>query len=203
MRIGLLGAGRIGAFHGAVLSRHPDVDELVVGDADPGRATALAERLGATAVADVGAVLGAGLDGVVIATATAAHAELVVRAADKGVPTFCEKPIALDVEGTVAVLARTAAAGVPLHVGFQRRFDRDYLAARDSVESGRLGDLYASDLAGGAWTPARNLGPLVNTAFDEYHPTLSRDRRELFFVRRVPPARGNFYHVDAAALGLR
>jgi myo-inositol 2-dehydrogenase/D-chiro-inositol 1-dehydrogenase len=148
MRIGLLGAGRIGAFHGAVLSRHPDVDELVVGDADPGRATALAERLDATAVADVGAVLGAGLDGVVIATATAAHAELVVRAADKGVPTFCEKPIALDVEGTVAVLARTAAAGVPLHVGFQRRFDRDYLAARDSIESGRLGDLYAIRMVG-------------------------------------------------------
>jgi hypothetical protein len=57
-----------------------------------------------------------------------------------------------------------------------------------------LGDLYVSHLERGAWTPARNLGPLVNTAADEYHPTLSRDRRTLYFVRRGP-APGNFYQI--------
>jgi Tol biopolymer transport system component len=62
-----------------------------------------------------------------------------------------------------------------------------------------LGDLYVSHLERGAWTPARNLGPVVNTAADEYHPTLSRNRRELFFVRRGP-APGNFYHVSTRAL---
>ena len=65
-----------------------------------------------------------------------------------------------------------------------------------------LGDLYTSRLLGGEWTPARNLGPIVNTASDEYHPTLSRDGRELFFVRRIP-FRGDFYHVATSALGLR
>jgi hypothetical protein len=65
-----------------------------------------------------------------------------------------------------------------------------------------LGDLYVSNLERGEWTPARNLGPLVNTTSDEYHPTLSRDGRELFFVRRIP-RRGNFYHIDAGALDLR
>jgi hypothetical protein len=62
-----------------------------------------------------------------------------------------------------------------------------------------LGDLYVSRLEGGAWTPARNLGPLVNTAADEYHPTLSRDRRTLWFVRRGP-ARGDFYQIATRAL---
>lgn len=68
-----------------------------------------------------------------------------------------------------------------------------------------LGDLYASTLQGGEWTPARNLGPLVNSAADEYHPTLSRNGRDLYFVRR--DARigraGDFYRIDAAAVGVR
>lgn len=69
-----------------------------------------------------------------------------------------------------------------------------------------LGDLYVSRLRGGAWSPARNLGPAVNSAMDEYHPTLSRDRRTLYFVRRifVPSpflfVRGNFYQIATAAI---
>jgi hypothetical protein len=64
-----------------------------------------------------------------------------------------------------------------------------------------LGDLYVSHLEHGEWTAARNLGPLVNTGADEYHPTLSRDRQSLYFVRRAFPVRGNFYHIGTAALG--
>jgi hypothetical protein len=72
-----------------------------------------------------------------------------------------------------------------------------------------LGDLYVSHLRDGEWTPARNLGPAVNTQYDEYHPTLSRDGRDLFFVRRIVGAdpyllvRGDFYRVSTAGLGLR
>jgi hypothetical protein len=65
-----------------------------------------------------------------------------------------------------------------------------------------LGDLYVSTLERGAWSPARNLGAAVNTSADEYHPTLSRDRRTLYFVRRGPEP-GDFYHVATRALGLR
>lgn len=64
-----------------------------------------------------------------------------------------------------------------------------------------FGDLYVSTLVDGAWTPARNLGPAVNTAADEFHPTLARDRRTLYFVRRIP-ASGDFHHVSTAGLGL-
>lgn len=58
-----------------------------------------------------------------------------------------------------------------------------------------FGDLYASHLRNGAWTPAQNLGPAVNTAADEYHPTLSRNGQQLYFVRRGP-APGNFYSIS-------
>lgn len=64
-----------------------------------------------------------------------------------------------------------------------------------------LGDLYVSHLHQGEWSAARNLGPLVNTAADEYHPTLSRNRQTLYFVRRAFPVRGNFYHIPTDALG--
>jgi Tol biopolymer transport system component len=62
-----------------------------------------------------------------------------------------------------------------------------------------LGDLYASRLVAGQWSRAKNLGSSVNTAADEYHPTLSRDGKELYFVRRGPGP-GDFYTVPTATL---
>ena len=65
-----------------------------------------------------------------------------------------------------------------------------------------LGDLYISTGRDGGWSPARNLGPAVNSAADEYHPTLSRDRRTLYFVRRSPLP-GDFYRIDTRGLGIQ
>lgn len=62
-----------------------------------------------------------------------------------------------------------------------------------------LGDLYVSHLRDGAWTPARNLGPAVNTAADEFHATRSRDGAWLYFVRRAG-APGDFFRIPARAL---
>ncbi|MFJ5709145.1 Gfo/Idh/MocA family oxidoreductase [Streptomyces sp. NPDC093105] len=142
MRIGLIGTGRIGSFHAGALARHPGVGALVVADADPARAAAVAAAVGAEAAPDVAALLGGGLDAVVIASATAAHAELIARAARAGLPAFCEKPIALDVPGTLAALAAVAEAGTELQLGFMRRFDAGYRAAREAVRAGRLGRLH-------------------------------------------------------------
>ncbi|HEX2314125.1 MAG TPA: Gfo/Idh/MocA family oxidoreductase, partial [Thermomonospora sp.] len=78
-----------------------------------------------------------GLDGLVVAAATDAHADLVTRAARAGLPVFCEKPLAVDLSGTLQVIA--AVGDVPVQVGFQRRFDAGHLAAREAVAAGRLG----------------------------------------------------------------
>ncbi|MEV5505202.1 Gfo/Idh/MocA family protein [Streptomyces orinoci] len=142
MRIALLGAGRIGSFHARTLSRMPEVAELLVADADPARAEALAGQTGGRAAGEVGRALESGVDAVVIATATAAHAELIGRAAAAGLPVFCEKPIAVDLPGTVRALRQVAAAGTLLQIGFQRRFDAGYLAAREALRSGRLGRVH-------------------------------------------------------------
>ncbi|GAA2488525.1 Gfo/Idh/MocA family protein [Streptomyces gobitricini] len=142
MRIGLIGTGRIGTFHAGVLSRHPEVGALVVADADPGRAAQVAELTGATAAPTVDDLFTGGVDAVVIASATASHAGLIGRAARAGLPAFCEKPIALDLPGTLGALRAVEAAGTPLQLGFMRRFDAGYRAARDAVRSGRIGRLH-------------------------------------------------------------
>lgn len=140
MKIGLAGAGRIGAFHATTLDELAVVEAIVVADADPGRAHALADRIDAAGAVDsVDRLFDSGLDGLVVAAATNAHAALVTRAVDAGLPVFCEKPIAPDVDGTFQVVNRVRQAGVPVQVGFQRRFDAGHVAARDAVASGRLG----------------------------------------------------------------
>lgn len=142
MRIGLIGTGRIGSFHAGVLARHPAVDTLVVTDTDGARAAAVAARTGAAAAGSVAEVLRAGVDAVVIASATSAHAELIGTAARAGLPAFCEKPIALDPAGTLSALREVERAGSVLQLGFMRRFDAGYAAARTAVRGGALGRLH-------------------------------------------------------------
>lgn len=147
MRVALLGAGRIGRLHGRLLSDTPGVDELIVADAASDRSAELAAEIRATAAPSIEAAID-GADAVVIAAATDAHASLIRASIDRGLPTFCEKPLAGDLESTIAVAAEATAAGIPLQIGFQRRFDPGYVEARRLLASGELGTLYAFRLAG-------------------------------------------------------
>ncbi|MGW1072706.1 Gfo/Idh/MocA family protein [Streptomyces sp. NPDC002537] len=140
MRIGLIGAGRIGTFHANVLVNADAVGELIVSDTDPHRAAALAERTGARA-APVDALLDT-VDAVVITTPTTTHADLIVKAATARLPTFCEKPVALTPAGTRDALRAVEDAGTLLQLGFQRRFDPGYRAAREALRAGRLGRVH-------------------------------------------------------------
>ncbi|MEU6484873.1 Gfo/Idh/MocA family oxidoreductase [Streptomyces sp. NPDC046887] len=142
MRIGVIGTGRIGAFHAGLLARHPEVGSLVVADADRTRAARVAEATGAALAGGADEVFTWGVDAVVITSATASHAELIARAARAGLPAFCEKPIAVELPGTLAALRAVETAGSVLQLGFMRRFDAGYRAARRAVRSGRLGRLH-------------------------------------------------------------
>jgi myo-inositol 2-dehydrogenase/D-chiro-inositol 1-dehydrogenase len=153
MRIALLGAGRIGRLHGRLLSATPGVESLVVADSDAARATDVAAELGATAAPSIDAALG-DAEAVVIAAATPAHADLIRLAIGRGLPTFCEKPLAGDLDDTLSVAAEIDRSGVPFQLGFQRRFDGGYREAHRLVESGDLGTLYAVRLAGHDPEPA-------------------------------------------------
>ncbi|GIH16436.1 Gfo/Idh/MocA family protein [Rugosimonospora africana] len=142
MRIGLAGVGRIGAFHAATLRGLDRIESLVLADADRTRADQVAAAFAAESVDSPDDLFSAGLDGLVIAAATGAHAELIMRGVDCGLPVFCEKPVAPDVAGTLKVLAHVRDCGVPVQIGFQRRFDAGFVAAREAVASGRLGWLH-------------------------------------------------------------
>ncbi len=129
MRIALLGAGRIGALHGRLVAAQPGVDEVIVHDVDPDRAAATATKVGGRVAATVDEALGAA-DAVLVAASTNAHATLVSRAIDAGLPVFVEKPLAFDLEETVALVDKAEAAGAVVQVGFQRRFDAGLTSRR-------------------------------------------------------------------------
>jgi myo-inositol 2-dehydrogenase/D-chiro-inositol 1-dehydrogenase len=138
MRLGLIGLGRIGAFHAETLTGL-GVD-LVVNDAVPAVTERMAEKFGAAPADTPAAVLAAGIDGLVIATATDAHPQLILAGVEAGLPVFCEKPVARGAAEAAEVLRHCAGARV--QIGFNRRFDAAIQAARDAVRSGELGWLH-------------------------------------------------------------
>ncbi|WP_128378196.1 Gfo/Idh/MocA family oxidoreductase [Streptomyces cavernae] len=142
MRIGILGLGRIGAFHAATLAGLDAVDSLVVSDPVAAATAAAVERFGATAADSPEAVLAAGVDGIVIAAATDAHPALILAAVKAGIPVFCEKPVAKTVEESLTVLRAVQGSGVEVHIGYNRRFDAGCVAARKAVLSDELGKLH-------------------------------------------------------------
>lgn len=139
MRIALLGAGRICAGHAAALA---DIDgvELVVCDSDPARGRNLADRLGVAHAAAADVLSPGRVDGVVIATPTATHEGVVLACVEAGIPFLCEKPVAVDLEGTRRCAEAVRASGVPAQIGFQRRFDPGYAEARRRLRCGELGE---------------------------------------------------------------
>lgn len=140
MRVGLVGAGRIGTLRAGVLTGLAAVDELVVGDSVPDRAKELAFRLGVEYLDDPEEVFSS-VDAVVIASSTETHAPYLIKAAGIGLPTFCEKPISIDLSSADEVVAAVNDSGIMVQVGFMRRFDSGYRAAHDLIASGGLGDV--------------------------------------------------------------
>jgi len=143
LHVGVIGVGRIGAFHVESLRALDGVSALTLADADATRALQVAKALDANAAETPEALVDAGVDALVIATATAGHAPLLRRAAAAGIPAFCEKPVALDLAAIDDVLEEVSRAGILVQIGFQRRFDAGYRAARDAVATGTLGNLLA------------------------------------------------------------
>ena len=147
MRVGVLGVGRIGTFHAQTLAAHSGVERLVLYDADAARARDLASSLAADVAESPEELLGR-VNAAVVAAPTAFNAELVHLCLSAGVPALCEKPVALDLADLNKVVEHADDAGVPLQVGFQRRFDAGYREARRLCNNGDLGRIYTFRLAG-------------------------------------------------------
>jgi myo-inositol 2-dehydrogenase/D-chiro-inositol 1-dehydrogenase len=140
--IGLIGAGAIGAFHGETLARRlPGVRLAGVADPAPGAAGHLAGQLGGVpSYTDAaGLIADPDVEAIVIAAPARFHAGLIEAAADAGKAVFCEKPMALTLAEADRAIAAARKAGVVLQVGFNRRFDASFRAARDLAAAGRVG----------------------------------------------------------------
>jgi myo-inositol 2-dehydrogenase/D-chiro-inositol 1-dehydrogenase len=146
VRIGLLGAGRIGRAHAEVLASIDEVDELLLADPMAEALAALAAQTGATAMPV--ATLLAEADALVICAMTDAHAPLVRAGLERRIPIFCEKPLAADLPNAIVLAEEVERSGVPFQLGFQRRFDKGYIEAKRMVDSGELGTLYSMRMAG-------------------------------------------------------
>lgn len=140
VRLGLIGAGRIGTMHAANIARHvPGAELTAVADTRPEAARQLAARYDAAPVTVDELLKDPELDGVVITSLAIAHSELITRAAEAGKAVWCEKPASLTLAELDRAIAATDRAGVPFQVGFNRRFAKDFAAAHRTIEDGGIG----------------------------------------------------------------
>jgi len=142
IRMGLIGAGRMGAtFAHHLINSIAEADLLAIADAHGKTAGEVAARYGVDSTYnDYYRLLERpDIDAVVIASPTNTHAEVIQAAAQAGKHIFCEKPLALTMEDCDAAIAAVKAAGVKLQLGFMRRFDAGYVAAKRKIEEGLIG----------------------------------------------------------------
>ncbi|MBA9042020.1 myo-inositol 2-dehydrogenase/D-chiro-inositol 1-dehydrogenase [Bacillus aryabhattai] len=142
IRIGLVGAGRMGSFHGRTIARKIHGAKLnAIADPVSGAAERLAKELGVSkAYTDPKEMFqDPHIDAVVIAAPAHSHADLIVAAANAGKAVFCEKPMAITLEEADKAILAAQNANVPLQVGFNRRFASDFRAAHNDIVEGRIG----------------------------------------------------------------
>jgi myo-inositol 2-dehydrogenase/D-chiro-inositol 1-dehydrogenase len=174
VRIGVVGAGAMGAAHVETLARWvPGARVSAVYDADETRAKEVASGVGAeVAVSGEALIADAGVDAVLIAAPDPLHEQLALACLEAGRPTLCEKPLATSVEGSRRIVEAEAASGRRLiQVGFMRRFDPAYLQLRAVIGSGEVGEVRAMHCLhrnAQAHPTATSEGVLVNSMIHEF-----------------------------------
>ena len=143
LRIAVLGVGRIGKLHAELLTYNlPEASVAMVQDVHAPSAAATGEALGVPFTTDLDAVLSSSeVDAVAICSNTPAHVPMLEAAARAGKAIFCEKPVSLDLALVDRALAIVKQAGVPLQIGFNRRFDPAHRSVRQAVLDGIVGDV--------------------------------------------------------------
>jgi len=143
IRVGLIGAGRIGKLHIEHLAQNiPEVELTTICSLNLSNIKSIAEQYNVPKVTtDYNTLLAdPQIDAVLITASTNTHVEMSQAAAKAGKHIFCEKPISLDLEQIDETLAIVEKAGVKFQVGFNRRFDASFKRVREAVASGEIGE---------------------------------------------------------------
>jgi myo-inositol 2-dehydrogenase/D-chiro-inositol 1-dehydrogenase len=142
LRIGLIGAGRIGKVHAEAISTRTPAGLAAISDVNLPAAQELAVKWHVPNVCqDYHAILNdRSIDAVAICSSTDTHAAIITEAAQCGKHIFCEKPIDHDMARIDAALETVKTAGVKLMIGFNRRFDSNFRRVQELVASGAVGE---------------------------------------------------------------
>lgn len=152
LKAALVGAGKMGLSHLAILGAHPELDVVAVCDATGYILTGLRKHTGVATYKNVKKLLEKEeLDVLVVATPTATHFETAKAALERGVAVFMEKPLSLDPEQSRALVAMAKQAGKPCQVGYHNRFLGTFREAKRLIEHGALGRVH--HVAGTAFGP--------------------------------------------------
>jgi len=138
LNIAVIGAGRIGQIHARNVAAHPSARLAGIADPDKAAAERLAQATGSIVISLDAAFTA---DAVLICSPTPTHADYIEHAAAAGKPTFCEKPVDLSADRVRACLDAVRRAGIPLMIGFNRRFDPHFGALKRRLDDGEIGAL--------------------------------------------------------------
>jgi myo-inositol 2-dehydrogenase/D-chiro-inositol 1-dehydrogenase len=142
VNIAIFGVGRIGKIHLKNLLRFPGVNVVAVADTHYPADDFKKEFKEVFFSSNPEEVLALPtVEAVLICTPTSSHAAMIELALQSGKHIFCEKPVDLSLERTKALVDMANQSGVKLMLGFNRRFDPDFLQARKSIQAGRIGDI--------------------------------------------------------------
>jgi len=141
INIGLLGAGRIGLTHARAVAGIAAARIVAVFDPDDAAARAAIGLTGAQRATEAEIMADPAIDAVMICTPTDLHADQVEMAAEAGKAIFCEKPIDLEVARVRACLKVVERTGARLMIGFNRRFDREFVELRARIAAGAVGEV--------------------------------------------------------------
>ena len=141
--LAIIGAGRVGLFRGEVAARHPAVEWIGIAEKNHNRAQHVAEKIGADFVTNNYHELlkRPEVNCCIIATDEHLHVNPVLAAVERGVPMLIEKPLATDLAQSARVLKAISDAKLDAVVGYTQRFRRKWLAAKEKVRTGALGDV--------------------------------------------------------------
>lgn len=141
IRFALLGAGRIGQVHAKAVASNPQAILVAVADVFEEAATALIAEFGGELRSIETIAAADDIDAVLICTPTNTHADLIEKFARAGKAVFCEKPIDLDIDRVRACLEVVDSTSATLMVGFNRRFDPHFIALKDAITAGKIGEV--------------------------------------------------------------
>ena len=143
LKLGVIGTGRIGKVHISTLVQNvPQAEVVAIADINLASASEVAKAFGITTIFSnyLEVINHPDVEAIVICSPTDTHAQYIIEAARAGKHIFCEKPVDLSLEVIRGALDAVKTAGVKLMVGFNRRFDPNFLKIKQLVEEGKIGN---------------------------------------------------------------